>query len=331
MLWLMSRVAWEKQKLGHADEPEPLTTHHVNNIIHNELKLGADADVFARIRLGLLLAMQAELKAGMHRILWGHQSFFEFLVARYWALKLRRIIGTPPYHPERKEIEKSLFGAPVLGGDNRIFRFLKEILNSDPWTDNDRTGLHDWAKECFEDDEQYFGDDPVTIRNDRRVPLRMTALAIGCSLSDHEPLEDQSGEHLRSLIAWHFQRGEHCQLFAPGLKATDVYLRGANLNGANLSDAHLRGANLSNANLHGAILIDAHLRGAILIDANLSGAILINANLHGAILIDANLSDARLSNANLSDARLRDARYNNNTQFPDGFGNPEERGMIKVE
>jgi hypothetical protein len=50
-------------------------------------------------------------------------------------------------------------------------------------------------------------------------------------------------------------------------KNRGAYLRGANLEGANLEGAYLRGANLEGANLEGA-----YLRGAYLEGANLEGA-----------------------------------------------------------
>jgi uncharacterized protein YjbI with pentapeptide repeats len=59
--------------------------------------------------------------------------------------------------------------------------------------------------------------------------------------------------------------------------ASGAYLRGANLDGANLGGAYLRGANLDGANLNGA-----YLRGANLDGANLNGANLDDKKLIGS-------------------------------------------------
>ena len=106
-----------------------------------------------------------------------------------------------------------------------------------------------------------------------------------------------------------------------------LYLRAADLRGANLSRANLSNADLtcawlnlanlsrsglSNACLNGADLTDANLNNADLSGgdlraANLSRANLSNAELSSANLNLANLSHSRLRKANLTDANLRDA------------------------
>ncbi|HEY9834718.1 MAG TPA: pentapeptide repeat-containing protein, partial [Stenomitos sp.] len=86
-----------------------------------------------------------------------------------------------------------------------------------------------------------------------------------------------------------------------------VYLRGANLSGADLSRSYLSGANLSQANLSRADLRGANLSQANLSQANLSQAKLRGANLSGANLSGADLSQADLRGANLRGAKLRGA------------------------
>ena len=79
-----------------------------------------------------------------------------------------------------------------------------------------------------------------------------------------------------------------------------LYLRGADLYGADLRGADLRGADLRGADLRGADLRGADLRGADLRGANLYGADLRGAHLYGANLRGANLYGANLRGADKS-------------------------------
>ena len=90
--------------------------------------------------------------------------------------------------------------------------------------------------------------------------------------------------------------------------------------GESLEGADLRDANLCLADLHGAILFKA----------NLKGADLLGANLRRAGLSEADLSGADLREANLSWANLRGAKYNTNTQWPEGF-DPVAAGAVLEE
>ncbi len=113
-------------------------------------------------------------------------------------------------------------------------------------------------------------------------------------------------------------------------------LRRANLENANLTGANLSGANLLVAVLSGADLRQADLSGADLTGADLRGAYLQLANLTGAGLGVANLTSADLSGANLTGtnltgAHLANARYDRNTQWPDGFTPPPEAIKVEVE
>ena len=84
------------------------------------------------------------------------------------------------------------------------------------------------------------------------------------------------------------------------------YLRGANLEGADLRGATLEGANLERANLRRTYLQRANIFGTYLNNADLEGA-----NLFGANLDNAKLHDANLTNANLEDASLKEANLTN--------------------
>ena len=106
-------------------------------------------------------------------------------------------------------------------------------------------------------------------------------------------------------------------------------LANANCQDANFTDATMMGASFEKADLQNATLHRAVLNGATLQDAQLQGANLrrvdLNwANLRGANLQRADLSDAHLGWADLRDADLTDAiltrtRYNDETQWPEGF------------
>jgi hypothetical protein len=86
-----------------------------------------------------------------------------------------------------------------------------------------------------------------------------------------------------------------------------TYLKGANLEGADLKGANLEGADLKGADLKGANLEGADLKGANLEGANLEGADLKGANLEGADLKGANLEGADLEGADLKGADLKGA------------------------
>lgn len=103
----------------------------------------------------------------------------------------------------------------------------------------------------------------------------------------------------------------------------------ANLIGADLKGANLREATLRQAILNGASLQDADIRGADLSQADLNWANLSRSDLREADLSEANLGWAVLREANLSGTELRNARYNDQTEWPEGFS-PEEAGCFFV-
>jgi hypothetical protein len=125
-----------------------------------------------------------------------------------------------------------------------------------------------------------------------------------------------------------------------GARLREADLRGAKLGSAELSGADLQEADLMDADLTGVILCEANLRGAKLRNAELSGADLQGADLSGADLQGANLSDAslhsanlsaaNLSGANLSNANLQEAKYDRDTQWPEGF-DPFAAGAVLEE
>ncbi len=121
----------------------------------------------------------------------------------------------------------------------------------------------------------------------------------------------------------------------PGALLNEAQLKGAklehvNLEDANLTDADLQGASMTGARMERAILSWASLRGAVLDEAQLQGAKLESANLEAAHLNEADLRGASLVGANLGLALLMGAKYDEHTQFPQGFV-PTDRRMILIE
>jgi uncharacterized protein YjbI with pentapeptide repeats len=97
-----------------------------------------------------------------------------------------------------------------------------------------------------------------------------------------------------------------------GIPLTFARLNLASLRGANLDGAQLAAARLDGADGTGATLRDAHLDGAAfhdsrLADADLSGAHLVRADLMGADLRRATLRGANLTSAYVGDTQLAQA------------------------
>jgi Pentapeptide repeats (8 copies)/NACHT domain len=329
MLWLMSRVAWEAHKKE--QRKEHLTRRIVDNILAEELGIDPSKENTASIRMGLILALQADLRAENDQILFGHKSFREFLVGRYWAHQLRRVIKAN--YSNRKKEEKKLLGGDLVVYDNKSFSFLMQIVNVETttmslsvipaqagihstlgtvfhWTEVERTRLREWAQECFEDETQVFSTpDSNYLRDELRAMLRKDALAIACEINNSERFEIKDGAKLLSVLAFYFARGKEGTIHAPDSKMIRLNLSQANLSQANLCRADLRGTNLSYANL-----FETDLKGANLHKADLDRAELLGANLSEANLSEANLSEVdffevNLSKANLSKAKLRGVSF----------------------
>lgn len=339
MLWLLSRVAWEAHKLTQRQPPEPLTRLDVANLLKNELHIrGDDAP---DIEIGLLLALQADLSAGADHILFGHQSFREFLVARYWADRLKKIAQARerdwPEHTEK------LLGGRLLGDEDRSYQFLMQMLNGEPsrwspssplrWNEQLRRQVFEWAEECFNDDRLRCPHSP-RLEEDQGAMLREAALAIGSEIHGSPGVKAHDPSTLRSLLAWFWMVGQDAIIIAPWAHLDRAILAGASLAGASLVGASLAYANLVDVILVGANLADARLDDADLVGANLHGAhlygaSLANANLDGAHLHGAGLVHARLTGAKLTGASLGRATYDDTTRWPDGF-DPAQAGAIHI-
>ena len=94
---------------------------------------------------------------------------------------------------------------------------------------------------------------------------------------------------------------------ASGLDLRGARMEGANLSRARMERADLRGARMERADLRGARMERADLSGARMEGAGLIGARMEGADLSGARMEGANLSRARMEGAGLSGARIEGA------------------------
>lgn len=298
MLWMMSRVAWQGHVLS--QHAEVLQMRHVANILEDEL--GLPGDRAPQIRAGLLVALQHNPAGGSANILFGHQSFQEFLVARFWCSELKRLVRT-----QDTKIEKVLMQGQLMQRGNRAFAFLREMLGA--LEARTRQRIEDWAERKVNDEnleERRFSED-------RTNYLRESALSIG-SFVAKPGLRLRDGAVLRSLFAWFRMMRLSPIIYAPGLSAKYVDLRSEQLRFAVLSSADLSAADLSGADLTMTNLYRADLSGATLSGAELSGSTLFGATLRGTNLFGANLEHADLQHAdfqranNLTAAQLRSAK-----------------------
>ena len=316
MLWLMGRIAWKYYCLEQRNES--LHKHHVVNILRDELRLRDASDtVYQTIASGLMLALQADLLSEDPAILFGHKSFREFLVGRYWAAQLRRLFRASSQ--DQPSLWSPILEGRLLSSEDRSVLFLCDILLREEIQPDTKqlTGVleerTEWLEQQFQDSSQDFpdladlDDDAVqryerSLFHERRAVFREAVLSIGSRLAEQLGLPGMEAKDpytLRSLLCWFWLRGIKPDIHAPGLRHPEAHLSEAHLSGANLSGANLFGANLSGSNLHRANLSGANLSRADLEMVNFSEANLSGANLSGANLHRANLSGANLSGANL--------------------------------
>ena len=344
MLWLMGRIAWKHHCLER--RKENLHKHHVVSILREELRLKEVSETaYQTIASGLMLALQADLLSEDPAILFGHKSFREFLVGRYWAAQLRRLARASAQ--DQPHLWPSILEGQLLDRADRAVEFLCDILlreEASSGTDQPTPTLlelMEWLEQQFQDSSQDFpsldslDDDAVqkyerSLFHDRRGVFREAVLSIGSRLAQRlgrPGLEAKDPWTLRGLVAWSWMRGITPLIYAPNLRHPRANLQEvdlqwanlhrANLQGANLQGAILQGANLQRANLHEAMLPwaalrKANLRGAYIREAMLHEAMLREADLRladlqGAILQGANLEGADLERANLKGADLRGA------------------------
>jgi hypothetical protein len=297
MLWLMSRVAWEAHTFAHDEAAKDLQARHVAALLDRELGID-DPAMLERIEVGLLLVMQIDPTGANRTILFGHQSFREFLVARYWKHQLLHLVARTTKRDQRGKIEERLMQARLLQAEDEAFSLLIKMLRVlEP---GQRRDIKEWARQLLEVDELTLHPEPSA---DRRPILRESALAIGSHIETDEGLKLDEWA-LRFLCFWHQFHGQTVRLQAPGVHSPGAHLSDVRLINANLSGAHLEEANLAHAVLIGARLYGAQLQRAQLEGADLIWAQLHRADLEGANLVGANLGGADLEGANLVGANL---------------------------
>jgi uncharacterized protein YjbI with pentapeptide repeats len=318
MLWLMGRVAWEAHCLEQQNPSQQLTRRHLENLVHN-LKIPTDS--INSILFGLILALQTDFHAGAdHVILFGHQSFREFLVGRHWAIQLLQLARGNAL--EWHEPTAKLMGGRLLADEDKSFDFLMQIvnaatsLNKTPfsWSDAERSTLATWAQHTFNSEEQSFanyrGGISSTIsalRLDQRALLREAALAIGSTTQGSPGIRIKDELTLRSMLAWFWMGSISPRIIAARAIASNAQLEEANLTYANLLEADLSRANLSRANLSRANLSRANLSRAEMSQIQLSSAVLSHCDLREANLFAASLFRADLTGSNISSADLSHA------------------------
>ncbi|MCP3057488.1 pentapeptide repeat-containing protein [Myxococcus sp. K38C18041901] len=343
MLWLMSRSAWEDARLKQADRQSFLDKFEISKIIRNELDIRSNTpDIIESIQMGLLLALQANLHSEQGgAMLFGHKSFREFLIARYWATCLKAIVRDTE---NRKPFERALLGARLLQLGDRSFDFLMEILNSAPserWSpgqpfnlsEQDRAALFRWAEKTFHQEHlSSYDGQPLTVREDQSAWLREATLAIASHLKDTQGVTHRDELTLRSMYPWFFFEEELAIIRAPRARLPQARLSGimtfysldlsyaelpsahisdsshfrASFIGTNLHQAHLGNSNFRSSNFSNANLSDSSLRNSQVPDAKFQNANMANADLHG---VDADSADC--SNALLADANMRNGSFRN--------------------
>lgn len=345
MLWLLSRIAWEARR--QATINRHLTVHDVSTILLKEIGLeGQAADTIDAVKVGVLLALNADQHGRNHEILFGHKSFHEFLVARYWDNALERIVFERSDN-KREQIIKSLLGAPLLEEDDSTLDLLLQRLNAPSW-DSRRTELIRFCQDEANSETPRFRSEPHTWRNDDSPWFRLAALAIGSHLAWHtgegeaRGLDlDSGGFGIRASVYALTLQERRIFVVAPGLRmhrltidaslvvldlrnsiitgadfagarVEQLILDGATLRGAVMRNmqtefARFAGADLSYTSLDNARWFYVNFSGAILNGASLMGANLMRANLKGASLVGASLGGATLIEAELDGADLTNA------------------------
>ncbi len=323
MLYFMSCLAWNAYCYSQEIAEEQLiddsfSDENIRSAIPERIQ-SEHAEV---VLLGVKLAMQAYTVNGEIRVFPGDPKIQEYLLAYYWNSRIRRLICLGSSH-DRKSLEQPLLKGRLLRCGDGVARSLCVMLCKSTDT-KFRIQLEKWTEECFHDEAQISQSTTmmehsenlcISTRNDRRAPLRESALAlrslVACRLS-RPGLEVARPDSLRSLLAWFWLHNEIPVIRAMRLEHQNARLEGANLfaadfrnsnlTGADLSDVNLSQADISESKLVSVTLTNANLRNANLSKTNLTGAILV-----GAILVDANLTDCDLTEVDLTGADLTNA------------------------
>jgi uncharacterized protein YjbI with pentapeptide repeats len=139
------------------------------------------------------------------------------------------------------------------------------------------------------------------------------------------------------LRGYHFQLSTLDGADLRGAVLDGMDLSGFSLNGANLKAVQARGTNFSNTELNGAKLMFGRLEGARFTGASLNGADLHNARLSGSTLKKTSLAGSDFSYSDLGGSKLpsylattnmKEAQYTYGTDLPFDEKVANARGMI---
>ncbi|RFS85235.1 TIR domain-containing protein [Actinomadura spongiicola] len=148
-----------------------------------------------------------------------------------------------------------------------------------------------------------FADDPAPAALGRRA-LTQLAVDFLCDLADTRACQEWAARVLADPDADDIARANAIRVTTRLRTPAHTDLRGARLQGEDLSYRDLQEVDLTGADLTDAQLVGANLSRAVLRDASLAGARLDEATLTGADLRGADLSRARLARADLRDVTV---------------------------
>jgi hypothetical protein len=147
-----------------------------------------------------------------------------------------------------------------------------------------------------------------------RADIQAILTVIGRRTVAHEKKENPIDLYEIDLRGIHLFRADLALARLWNSQLQDAYLVQCDLRDARLQESQLQGANLGRSQLQGAHFEDAHLQKANLGGTQLAGAFFKNTELHGA----------NLSGSNIQEAWIFDIRYDDETQWPEGFTPPAD-------
>lgn len=317
MLWLMGLVGWTSIEREQRKPPVPLRGRHIATLIEDEL--GVDNQVLSEVYLGAMLALQFDPSGAEAEMLFGHQSFRDYLVARHVHGELTRIAKVGRESELGRRLESRLSKVDLFTGDRNSLMMLFEICQN---RSSETARIRDWAVRRFRD-QRLWG---VDLCSDNSHHIRTLALALATELADPGfPIRESS--ELASLVATWNAKGLSAPLWAPGIFAPGIALPMADLGGANF-----RGANFSNSHMFGASFTDSDLSECKFEAATLHQTLFWGANLTNSSFVHANLFHTSLCQANCSGVDFRKARLGGVSWFlrdtEQIFGRPLVNGVL---
>ena len=142
-----------------------------------------------------------------------------------------------------------------------------------------------------------------------RRPLSQLTVDFLCDLADPQACQAWAAGVLSDAAAGDVTRANAIKITTRLRTPARTDLRGASLQGEDLSYRELQNVNFTGADLTDARLVGANLTGAVLRDTRLTGAWLDEARLTGADLRGADLTRARLARTDLRGAAIAGSRW----------------------